>query len=736
MTDALHSTPDRRQERTTASVELTQTFLTRRSIASIDDLADHVMEYYAEEGEIGVFFRREKIAGVSQTGDTADPHLYLRVASFLASPLGISRFETPAEMLLEIARLRSKPNLVCHEFDNLVLFAPKHLGEDEDETLATLLISFYLATDIDRNQVETAARLLVRKVTRAPNGLADIAQAVAARPDIEAGYYVVATSSGEEPLSGEDMFLISRPEQSAVTKVLDLPELQADARGALKSGLSFSGRVQFEGRKLYYNIVPVILQESRPPKNQLFETRSSIMTKERVRLSRVRCGAIVLISKAPIDAVAAAFASQLIEEYVGVPSHAEKIGALHRLAEDRARVQLGLLESPFDGAGEQRACIERFAQAVCVALVKVTAAHSATVRLFDPFRKTLDPVGAAFCSTLAHCDADASPIAADDDRSLNAFVFRNLGQGEHVYIRDVQRDIPEHWVLRGLAGIKKCRSESRSELCLPIFKTGLCIGALNVEAPNDYGFDRDLRFIDSIGRQLGDFVDVVTRTSDAGWLPRLTFMHFTAHQIEKSKIYLRDYPPEVLAAARAQQGRMSPNYIDPKDSAEIETSVLIDSVRNFIAQLASDIDVDPESVLQLEGAAPRRLSARHAHSLEVILENILENAKHHDDLSVPLVLRFAPKGSRAAQIQIRYFAERQRLFPHQTDRIGIAPRWDEVDDTFHMGTFLAGVHARLLGGVMWVDQTPSTDTGAICFQYVIEIPLDPDERARQDEVGL
>jgi hypothetical protein len=168
---------------------------------------------------------------------------------------------------------------------------------------------------------------------------------------------------------------------------------------------------------------------------------------------------------------------------------------------------------------------------------------------------------------------------------------------------------------------------------------------------------------------------------------------------------------------------MSIDYIDPEERTALSTEGFIAKIFEFTAQVLGDPARDPAKVLRIRGPRPENLSSREAHSLEVIFENLLENASAHDALRWPIKVSFKHGPLGEQRLDISYEPPQRMLLQSDTDRVSIAPRWDPNDRTYHLGMFLVGVHVRLLGGVIWVDQSPSSPVGAVSFRYRIQIPL-------------
>lgn len=684
--------------------------LTRRRFASFADVLDHIQFHYTGHEIVAGFFRAQKTDDQAPI-ESSDDFLYLNSISFFIRNGNLELFDTPTNIPAAIADLDNNPNALKLEYKNIVFFCSKTLDDADAKQLVALLTSFYLASDVDGNQIEGAVRRLVRRTIEAPNTLIAISKAIASRFEVIAPYYLAI--NGQEG----DLQLLARPSDALSRQLLEAKVVISDTSNSLKSGMSYSGRVILHDIKYYYKIVPVTYQDAELDGDSLVDNKEKV-TKARPRMNLRRLAAIVLIDKQPVSILCYAYAKGLVDLYAGAPSHATITRIMTDVAELRAKAQLELLASPFIGVSAQNERVRIFSQTICSALVKVTSAHSATVRFFDPFDETLKPIASSFCKTLRENSSYAAPIPADPTTSLNACVFRNaLPQG--VYISDVREPLPPKLVKLGLQKLLTCRTETLSEICLPIVKAGLTIGVVNIESSCDYAFDRDEAFIRWMVRQLGEYIDLTARISDAGWMPRLSFMHFAAHRMERLRRKLSRHP-EILQDIESAERRISIDYIDPAETETVITTDLMSKVRKFI-----EYPKENPSGLEVRGNIPERLPPRIAHSLEIILENLLQNALVHDGMQFPLCLEFNDSKDEASvpgsNLTISYSPEERFITLEDADGIGIAPRWNPVDASYHLGTFFAGVHVRLLGGMMWFSQ--ERILGSAPFRYVIQIPI-------------
>jgi hypothetical protein len=282
----------------------------------------------------------------------------------------------------------------------------------------------------------------------------------------------------------------------------------------------------------------------------------------------------------------------------------------------------------------------------------------------------------------------------------------------------------------------------QSELCLPIFKGGLCVGTIDMESDVKQAFDMDLQYCHQLADLLGEYLDIIYRSSDAGWLPRLSFIHFSAHGLEKVKRKLntrkrqkqsRSVQVDVSDLDRLKY-QLSPDFIDPYRDRIETTADFLDAIKRHLKAVSQD--KLPPSFFSIKGNFPRALPAKFAHSLQVILENTIENANNHDHFQGRLSLTCEPVFGNQSQFDsmpsmvIEYRSMAGRVSVGNLSALGIAPRWDEMDQTYHLGMFLIGVHVRLLGGTMWVDRQPRGNSQVRQFRFVIQVPLHQSQTER------
>ncbi len=413
----------------------------------------------------------------------------------------------------------------------------------------------------------------------------------------------------------------------------------------------------------------------------------------------------------------------------GIAKPADQTEYCKFTCEREREIQLSLQTAPLKNYTEYNLRLDRYAARIAHSLAHVTEAHTVIVRLLNPFTNCLE------LASWPRNEKRTNPVVRDAisvqdaESSLNGFVFHKLQQGEHAYIADISAPFPATLVARGFRRLLPSSAGTSSELCLPIFKSGLCVGTIDLESPIEQAFDMNIQFCHQLSELLGGFIEIVDRSSDAGWLPRLSFFQYAAHRVEQARReIMREKEVSLETLLNFLEDRLSPNYIAPHNAKEHDTPSFLEDVDNFVASLDAGA-IRNKAFLSIHGEPPATIPAKVAHSLQVILENIIENAGEHDGFAGQLILNFGRRApnqnasSRCLPLEIEYRAKKARFNAARLSEVGIAPRWNSDDLSYHLGMFLVGVHVRLLGGTMWIDRFSPPNSPAPPFRMIIRIPL-------------
>lgn len=186
-----------------------------------------------------------------------------------------------------------------------------------------------------------------------------------------------------------------------------------------------------------------------------------------------------------------------------VADHEAQLRALQTL--DRAKrrllreIRVGRLRTP----PERDAYVGNVIAEILEQIYHSTKSHSVTFRRYNPFENVLVKIGeCAFQSGQYRWDFGGS-IPIENRLSNNVRCFEECGPSEYIYVPDLFSQSDQN---------EDCQSkyfnprQSSSEICFPVWKSGVPIGTINAESPLRNAFARDITFLDSIARQLGDFI--------------------------------------------------------------------------------------------------------------------------------------------------------------------------------------------------------------------------------------
>jgi hypothetical protein len=515
-------------------------------------------------------------------------------------------------------------------------------------------------------------------------------------------------------------------------ELADSPYVSDSLQASLKRNQHLSGRVHTEKGFSYYKIVPLFhYYQSFEPISGKVSKDSSAISPFGIQIRRRALGCVLLASEKPIDWLCYSVTKALLSEYSGAQNFVTKLSIVNSLDRLRADTHLELLNEPLRNFQDFDDRLGGFAEKIAHSLVHVTQAQSAAIRLYDPFSYSLKAVAISYADQRLRDPIIRRDIPLREGMpSLNGFTFQKLRQGEHAYIPDLHAQLPSALVGRGLIGLLPSSSYAKSEFCVPVLKNGLTIGTIDLESASKQAFDMDIQFCHQMAEMLGEYIGIVDRSSDAGWLPRLSYFQYASHRIEKVRREVsRNSSAAIQTTLDFIAERLSPNYIDPHKDRKVRFSALLAGVRSFIQSKEKAALSQNSEFFTVLGSLPTSLPAKVAHSLQVILENILENADVHDGFSGNLtitcssILQEANDGVGLRKLAIQYRSRKARFFASALSLVGIAPRWEGEDNSYHLGMFLVGVHVRLLGGTMWLDRSTRGSNRSRPFRLVIEIPL-------------
>lgn len=708
----------------------TQTLLSRRVIPALEDMFDTLKPVLAGKRYFAVFFRQPKQPYLPRTAkDTTSTYILFNHISFAWSGSRIVRFTDRFDVLAAFKRNQRMRTTTMQRvyFENTVFFFSRDFDAATLSRVITLLTAYYVSSDVYDHYIQRTSKRLLRTIGPLPYWIADSLQSIHDLFSTHVLYYAVdrtndiALDSNSTEVTLKLQHQSSPPLANAVET-----DVRQKSEAALSVLTEFSGRIDGK-RRHYYKLLPVYESSyTNAPARQTAQGSKGRISKLWEQSFPTKIGVLALVSQRPIDVICHSLCQELVKEVAGPRSSATRLAAITALLTERSAAENEVALNPLNGADSYFHLLRAFAGRLATLIVRVTAAHSCTVRLLNPFRNVLFPIAAEFAADLPDESAKAVDIPVGRgarDNSLNEYTLRHCGDGECVYVPRIRygvkpKDLP----------FLRTRRESQSAVCLPVFDRGIPIGTINIESRLDQAFDRDLDFCIQVAQIFAGMVSGITRASDAAWLPRLSFIHFAAHRIEKFKRPdIAGSIPGLRSTLEQLEKHLSPDYVEPAAAKRISLTEVLNGVGRFIQRYKLGVSIS--SVVSVRGSVPTSISAMTAHSLEVILENLIENLCQHSSTKDQIVLLFGSnwRASEAWRrrpfVTISYVAKKGRRFLTDIDHAGFAPVWSERDSTYHIGMYLIGVHARLLGGHMWVDNFPNIDARIRQFRLFIQIPL-------------
>ncbi|MFO1359536.1 hypothetical protein [Plasticicumulans sp.] len=363
-----------------------------------------------------------------------------------------------------------------------------------------------------------------------------------------------------------------------------------------------------------------------------------------------------------------------------------------------------------------------FLQSVAEGLIRTTHSHSVTIRKYCSFKNTLDLVVAINAdqneSSLEcdrqNCQPPYKSIPCQSDLSVSGYCYSRCPDDTVVYIPDINK-IPQKYTKDGLKQVKRCRLETKSELCAPLVCRQLRFGIINLEAPFESAFEFDEDYIKKISFLITQYLDLKHTSQDGWWLSQLSFTHLATHELKEFKDRLNTTQQSQLEQIIFT---LSPNKYD--DSKEkVNWDMILKTIRKEHAKLTQKIHF--EEIWCIENISPQiEISERFAASLKLIILSIINNTKHsiYERNKISLKRCNTPNNKQA--IQLTYNSNSSCIDP---DKISSLFNYPNINsDGWHFGLFLIGVHVRLLGGLVEVNPDCMKEEEFSPFSYRVTIP--------------
>jgi hypothetical protein len=399
------------------------------------------------------------------------------------------------------------------------------------------------------------------------------------------------------------------------------------------------------------------------------------------------------------------------------------------------------------GRAVRQLSVAKIGEFLCKHLCALTNAESATLRLRHDTQNLIRSYGRAstplgqYISNLTATRPNVDIRVDEWPHSAIAFAFYYQSDDPYLYFENVD-NIPKKYRQAGLKSILKLRENMHSEAVLRIRRGGLLAAIINVESPIEGAFGYELDFLKDCAAIISDYL---SRLEAIGDRFGLATMAETQIQIHRIKSFILSWTPPkstqidlseeaqhaVYICKRLKEGlvrqsvpRTRIDFAGAKVAFGSQNSVrqfnriLHDKVRSYLTDTGSDQRLN--SVF--DGQIPESFPFTDLSSVVVIMDSIWENITKNSKLKENrIVLRNAAQPfAKKRVLTIHWIAPTRLPDSINRDELFLQPLLS--NDGPHYGFFLIGVHARLLGGHVELEEFSAPARG---FAVRAFIPYDP-----------
>jgi hypothetical protein len=393
--------------------------------------------------------------------------------------------------------------------------------------------------------------------------------------------------------------------------------------------------------------------------------------------------------------------------------------------------------------------IRKIGEFLCAHLCNLTNAESATLRLRHDTQNLIRSYGRAstplgqYVSDLTASRPNVDIQVDEWPHSAIAFAFHYQEDDPYLYFENMD-NIPKKYRRAGLKSILKLRESMHSEAVLRIRRGGLLAAIINVESPIEGAFGYELDFLTDCAAIISDYLSRLEAIGDRFGLATMADTQIQIHRIKSFILSwtppsqpTADLPDEaqhaVYICKRLKEGLVQQSVQDPRtridfagakvtfdsqNSVRHFNRILHDKVNSYLKDTGSDQRIN--SVF--DGEIPASFPFTDLSSIVVIMDSIWENITKNSKLKENrIVLRDAAQPFATKRVLTIHWVAPTRL-PDSINRDEIFLRPILSNDGPHYGFFLIGVHARLLGGHVELEEFLPPARG---FAVRAFIPYDP-----------
>lgn len=441
-------------------------------------------------------------------------------------------------------------------------------------------------------------------------------------------------------------------------------------------------------------------------------------------------GMLVIWHKSPIEMIAFRAAATWLKEFAA-RRHLEKLRFLSTFrdatAEELRRVRA--LTRP--GRNDRQNATRKLSSLLCKQICSLTNAESATVRLRHDTKGLIHCYG-RFETPLGQYNEGGKRYASDISvaawqTSAVAFAFHYRAAVDHIYIPNVHQ-MPHQYAEAGLKGVLQVRPDTRCEAVIRVRRGGLLSAVINVESPIADALRHELQFLEDCGDLLSDFLTRLETVGDGQGLAVVAETHVEVHAIKTRLMTWRPDQPAAAVTLLTQLKRKLVNRARTgrKGSGKAGDTgfTLGDSVAKFnkvwrarfeahLAGVGSDVPV----TIVLRGKVPKDFPTERLASLEVIMDSVWHNMIKYSAVQRNRCALSSEVEAFGTSSVLKFEWNAPSNLPPKVDRDRLLLQPAVGADGLHFGFFLIGVHARLMGGHVELEELEAGFTLRVFLPY-------------------
>lgn len=386
-------------------------------------------------------------------------------------------------------------------------------------------------------------------------------------------------------------------------------------------------------------------------------------------------------------------------------------------------VMENIQKSYFEDRRKQEDNFEQFATKCLNHIVNSTYSHSATVRVYNPYNKSLKLFKdlktdwGNRVSELNEVDYKEIPIRKFRV-SLNAFTFlRNSNIDSYSYIKNTNKKIPDEYRVKGLREILKHR-DSLSEICFPLFCGKIPFGTINMESTIKNAFDHDIKYLFGIKKALETFYDISIKSSDAKWLAGRSPVYRNVHELSQHlRLNRESFSTKQIGLLKRLI--LLDDTITPSEL--INVSKLYDELIKWLrTQINSFAMETAQNHIIFDLKNDHYIKFDVFENILLICKNLVNNIIAHSDFRRDKIIIMQNDHLRmGVNANLKIFVKTFGSFEDQSyNSLLISPIIK--NNEYHYGMFLVGMLARKLGGIALISRGNSYSPHTI---IEVSIPL-------------